>query len=257
MKIKILLSIVVLSLSLTGCATTILNEFQHYNPNRNDTWESGIALQDQLIAIGIASQPIQGHENALIIVGQKYSYLAKPVISDKQTATLLMDLVNNIDMQYAKLYQDESEQKLKNIGLEKMNLARPIVFRLAGSKQVKDHQLTAHLVLQYQKPVKLVTASEREKLSRIKMVCMENEQYYECNKRLNIQLTLATAVKNQNQLKHRFQQPLDLIVQYSVREFNAKEVAKNMALYPLAITFDIVTSPIQLIGLLTWKTPHI
>ncbi len=89
------------------------------------------------------------------------------------------------------------------------------------------------------------------------MVCMENEQYYECNKWLNIQLTLATAVKNQNQLKHRFQQPLDLIVRYSVREFNAKEVAKNMVLYPLAITFDIVTSPIQLIGLLTWKTPHI
>ncbi|RZG76122.1 hypothetical protein EXE09_09375 [Acinetobacter sp. WCHAc060025] len=252
---RLMMILSLLGIGLSGCATTLLtvavHEQDHYSTKKV------LVMRDQLIAIGRASQPISGYEDALVIAGEKYSYLVTSDQKSKITTQNLNQILQQFDLQNLSLYQAGWDTNLALGLVRNENPKNPILFEMKKERETQGKNMHANIYLVYRKSLQHVKPQDQAKLKQFDFECVKSKVELQCKLDIAVDLRLAQQVANKNQLQHRFKQPVDLIVYQTIEKSKVAQTAKNIALYPLAITFDIVTSPLQLIGFLTWKTPSI
>lgn len=238
-----LLSLCFAVFGLGGCATSYLHyETGVYSPK----YDRGIALEDTLIAIGHSRQPIKNYENALILAGEKYSYLAIPNQKKKVPQNLFQQIYTQVDLKYLIAGQFKYERMIDE-NTARYDLKPKLGFRLEHGKSAKNQKLLGEIGFLFNKPMNLLKSGERENLEAMGFKCNLIEKNLKCTLDSSIELHLASAAKNQSELKYTFKRPVQLVVGYEIEKFDYKGVGR-IALYPLAIAVDIVTSPIQLVG---------
>lgn len=252
-RLGLLMGCIWIAMSLSGCATAILNAYVGEQDHYRTTQE--FVFQDQLIAIGHASQTVAEYQNALVLAGEKYSYFITPVKDKDATMTteMLNTILQNIDLKYLQIHQPGYVQQSMRAVISRQQLENPIVFEM--KKDGKSMNTEIYLV--YRKSLAQIEKNEQNELEKLKFECLHSQKELQCVQKISIDLRLAQHVNNKQQLQHRFKQPLELIVFQTKQKSKFLQTAKNVALYPLAITFDLVTSPIQVVGFLSHKTPKI
>lgn len=88
-KISMVLALLV---TLSGCMTSsaLSNSIDKSRKERHT-----LTHTDSIIAIGKPATPIQGHENALALVGQRYGYLVQP---DDNNGDTLLRIFETVDL---------------------------------------------------------------------------------------------------------------------------------------------------------------
>ena len=245
LKIKNLLLCSLAPIVLSGCATMIL---MNEHPYKSSGTKTGIALEDTLIAIGTAKSPIQGFENAVVVVGEKYSYLAQPAAKYTKQTDLFQKILHEVDLNYLKVGQFKSLGMAEDGQHINYSLEQKIKVTMKDSKNTKHKTLQDEIGFIFYKPLKQLTQGEESKMQALGFQCEYIQQNLRCSRQILIDLYVANPVRNQQQLAHKFNHPIKLEVEYNIEQFNYKQVAGKALLMPLAITFDVVTSPLQLVG---------
>lgn len=222
-------------------------------------YETGVVLQDQLIAVGIPAQPLKGYENALAIAGQQYSYLIQPSLQyaghNIKQPLELTKILKEIDLNYLTVGKFKKVGKLSEDEIE-VALFPKFEIEINDSKQAMNHTIKAtEISFMYYKQRTLIKAGEIEHLESLGFKCEIKDSAQRCFNTGYIDITVAKPVSNQNNLQHKLKTPLQLSVTYNIAKRNPKEIA-NYALTPLALVFDIVTSPLQLIGYLGFAAAY-
>ncbi|PNK60851.1 hypothetical protein A6J60_008140 [Psychrobacter sp. FDAARGOS_221] len=223
------------TLSLSGCITTsyITDKIEDNTAKR---WVADEALNDTIIAIGKPSQPIAGYEDALILAGNKNSYLIQPTDSKNDN---LIAIFEKLDLNYLSIKPD-------SIGRQKVN------FIQVQMGEEKHNCVASHgcsdMTLTFKKPTALLTDQEKAVLRELKfshLYEIEGVTYYR-NMLQNLKFTITTPVANQQQLQHRLKQPMPIKF-YRYDEHNGIVARRGMqALIPLTLAFDIITFPFQI-----------
>ena len=234
--------IVATSISISSCAT-------YYALNNSDVQEvkkQHIMLQDKVIAIGRPSTPIPHYPYALILAGQKNSYLVQPVPSSTTPLNLFEQIYSQIDLNY--IYLDPNNQISRNI---QHNIKTPpenkLEFKLGNEPKISD-LVNSKLGIYYLRELKKVPKKEKNQLAELGFQCDEanqsNTKYYLCNRHINTTIQVASQVKNINNIQHTLKQPLNIEFTYTQTKKNYRRVGLK-ALTPVAVAVDIITSPIQ------------
>ncbi len=248
MKKYLLGTMFLLPVFISGCATMLLNEHTFESKT-----EQGILLEDTLIAVGTPSKPIRGYEDALAIAGDKYSYLVKPSIKyfDKtiQNPLPIKSILNEVDLAYLSVGQYKQTRSLSEDTAE-MSLFPSFDLLVTNTKRAMNHTIEAtEITFMYLKQSNLVKMGEIERLQSLGFKCEAYKKYQRCFQKGFVDITVTKPVANKEQLQHLLKTPIPLNVRYSIDKVNPKMVA-SYALTPFTIAFDIVTSPIQLVGYL-------
>ncbi|MDV2439727.1 hypothetical protein QR665_09615 [Acinetobacter gerneri] len=241
-------ALVISQILLSGCATMMLNE-QTFTPRI----EKGVLLQDQLIAVGVPAKAIRGYDGALAIAGEQYSYLVVPSTErfsrSIQKPLAIKKILKEVDLNYLTVGKFKQVAKLSEDQVQ-VALFPEFDILVDDSKKIVSHTIKAtEISFMYYKPRSLIKAGEIEHLQSLDFKCEIKETAYRCFNTGYVDITVAKPVSNKNELEHVFKKPIKLNVNYEISKINPKEVA-SYALTPLAIVFDIVTSPLQLVGYL-------
>lgn len=202
-------------------------------------------VTDQLVAVGFAKQPIVHYENALILVGQKYSYLVQ---SDRNDApNYFKDLVSSLDLNY--LYLSNSDKNIQQTNQQLQQHAEPKqpswkLYSYAKGQKLSATTFNSDVEFLYRKPVQLINSNEKQHLARLNFNCnIENNTTMVCTKSSRFHLTLANTIVTSQNLQHRLRTPIQL--ELFQEKTNYLKKASSLTLLPLSISFDIVTFPLQ------------
>jgi len=218
-------SILTICLDLTGCATNILSTAL---PNETTEIKTTILKTDQIIALGQAVKNEQ--EQGLVFIGQDYNYLMT------EGSSKFLNIIKNIP----------AEQRT-------LNISSPLVLEMDDPTHFHGE-----LQFQYKTPLSVLSDQQKENLKNLgfknHFVVMENQkevlypyaflpfkgQIYKAPSTQKIQQAMPTpysvALQQKDEItkKHPFKR------------------ATRMALYPLAMTFDVITVAPSLI----WSDLH-
>lgn len=233
-KIYRLFYLIILPFLLSACfATKALIKAEE--KSKEDRWVA-TNITDKILAIGKPTKPINGYENALVLVGEKHNYLIELVNSPKAD---LQSIFESIDLSYV------------TIGLhDRDHIA---VKQKAGDHHDGYHACPssfgcAYIGLSFLKPLVLVTYKEKENLQRLGFSCskyIDNRKLHCFTGYNKIAFTVVQKTTQPNSLSHRFQYPLSMVYY----EFHANKGETSSAVFntllPLAIIVDVVTFPIQ------------
>lgn len=227
-------------LLLTACATNAL----FGNSETEITTKTKIALQDQIIAIGRTSQPIQGYENALVLAGQTHSFFVQPNIDSNNSADLFQKIFSHIDLK--SLYLAPA---LDNDAMTQINTQQHNSILLKVDEKLKNNRSVPYITsLYFIKKTQLLTAKETSTLKDLGFKYQTELTDYPkqtfCIRTIHTQITLASKVQNLNQLQYKLKQPIDIQYQVTTTSRNYSRQAFKI-FTPLTVAFDIVTSPIQ------------
>ena len=216
---KIILLAGLLASLLSGCSTYTLMA------TSSESHEFTTLSRDQIVAFGRPQAPVPGFENAVVFVGQKYSYFAQPA-EQEGDAQLFLRIMQGLNMERTSLllfphatgqdtlvmYQDGTAQTLQK-------------------SEFNDVPVT--VVYKGQGPL---SAQEQQQLAALNFKC---EQSY-CQRRLSSKITLAQRPRSSLGQQWQISRP-------TFFDIRKEEKARSSApLYPLAIGFDLVTLPVQL-----------
>ncbi|MFW6407536.1 hypothetical protein [Acinetobacter baumannii] len=206
--------LVVVCLNLSACATTLLSEAL---PNETTKTEKIILAKDQIIALGQAVQNQQ--EQGVVFIGQDFNYLMTEGSSE---------FLNII----------------KNIPVNQRTLIIPSPLLLEMDDPTLFH---GELKFQYNIPASKLSDQQKENLKNLgfknHFMVMENQtqllypyaiirfkgQIYQTSPTLKVQQTIPTPY------------PIALQQKDEITKKHPFKRVTRMALYPLAIAFDIVT----------------
>ena len=206
--------LVVVCLNLSACATTLLSEAL---PNETTKTEKIILAKDQIIALGQAVQNQQ--EQGVVFIGQDFNYLMTEGSSE---------FLNII----------------KNIPVNQRNLIIPSPLLLEMDDPTLFH---GELKFQYNIPASKLSDQQKENLKNLgfknHFMVMENQtqllypyaiirfkgQIYQTSPTLKVQQTIPTPY------------PIALQQKDEITKKHPFKRVTRMALYPLAMAFDIVT----------------
>ncbi len=206
--------LVVVCLNLSACATTLLSEAL---PNETTKTEKIILAKDQIIALGQAVQNQQ--EQGVVFIGQDFNYLMTEGSSE---------FLNII----------------KNIPVNQRTLIIPSPLLLEMDDPTLFH---GELKFQYNIPASKLSDQQKENLKNLGFknyfMVMENQtqllypyaiirfkgQIYQTNPTLKVQQTIPTPY------------PIALQQKDEITKKHPFKRVTRMALYPLAMAFDIVT----------------
>ena len=87
-----------LMLALSGCLATEKLDYQLMR-QEDAKWVADEQLTDRLIAVGKPSAPIGGVDNAIVLAGEKRSYLVQSTDQDPELTAIL----NHVDLAYFSL----------------------------------------------------------------------------------------------------------------------------------------------------------
>ncbi|MBU0380864.1 hypothetical protein [Acinetobacter baumannii] len=206
--------LVVVCLNLSACATTLLSEAL---PNETTKTEKIILAKDQIIALGQAVQNQQ--EQGVVFIGQDFNYLMTEGSSE---------FLNII----------------KNIPVNQRTLIIPSPLLLEMDDPTLFH---GELKFQYNIPTSKLSDQQKENLKNLgfknHFMVMENQtqllypyaiirfkgQIYQTSPTLKVQQTIPTPY------------PIALQQKDEITKKHPFKRVTRMALYPLAMAFDIVT----------------
>ncbi|MFY4908499.1 hypothetical protein ACOUIV_02020 [Acinetobacter baumannii] len=206
--------LVVVCLNLSACATTLLSEAL---PNETTKTEKIILAKDQIIALGQAAQNQQ--EQGVVFIGQDFNYLMTEGSSE---------FLNII----------------KNIPVNQRTLIIPSPLLLEMDDPTLFH---GELKFQYNIPASKLSDQQKENLKNLgfknHFMVMENQtqllypyaiirfkgQIYQTSPTLKVQQTIPTPY------------PIALQQKDEITKKHPFKRVTRMALYPLAMAFDIVT----------------
>ena len=213
-------------------------------------------LSDQLIAVGFSKQPIPQYENALILVGQKYSYLVQNNKTD--APNYFKDLVSSLDLKY--LYLSNSDKNLQQVNQQLQQHAQPQqpswkLYSDDKGQKISATTFNSDVEFLYRKPVNTITTTEKQQLARLNFNCqIENSSTMVCKKSSTFHLTLAHKIQNTQNLQHTLRTPIQL--ELFQEKTNYLKKATSLTLLPLSLSFDIVTFPLQYVYCYaTWGCP--
>lgn len=204
-----------LSTILSGCMAT------SYVSKKSQKTELAIEFSDNFLAIGKPKTPILNHENALVMVGEKYNYLVEDFSRfDEQKITKVFN------------YLDLNRVRIRNISQIR--------------SEVQYYFTT--VTLDYSKPKAQITQQEFEVINKINASgfgCIEeiqnNVEYLSCPLHLAVKISPIKKAENQF-LQHSFAKPIK--ADFYAEKYHMKP---TMALMPLAFVVDVVTLPIQIV----------
>lgn len=234
-------TLITLSPMLLGaCATNAL-----FNNTATETsTKTQIALQDQIIAIGHASKPIQGFEHALVLAGNQHSFLVQPNQDQNNPRDLFQQIFSQIDLNAVYIAPAMLDETISHLNKQQYN---SIILKL--DEKLKNSQSVPYKAsLYFLKPTQKVSAKEQVQLTSLGFKCQTKLQDYPqqtfCSRDINTEITLASKVQNLNNLQYKLKQPINIQYQVTTTSNNySKHLFKVFT--PVTVAFDIVTSPIQ------------
>lgn len=240
MKYKKLTVLGACLIGLSGCATLLLTEQTDGRLKKTER-EVKTILEDQIISYGVPSINIQNYEYSIALAGKKNSYLIQPSVEYLGQKNLFRELMKQVDISYIAFTNVEFRS---NVEIELDSLSKLSIY-MNDDKQVKDRLLFIFL-----KPKKEVKSDEQTKLESLGFHCtiIENKQeFLYCKQIVPIQILATQRAKNTDQLTNRLRKPLDLnfYVVKTRSHYNMKKILLT-PLYPIAVTYDIITAPITL-----------
>ena len=213
------------------------------NPDRIVT-----QLQDQLVAVGVPKQDLKEYPYALVLAGQKYTYLVQSYNrygSDSNQATAsLLNIFKNTDL--SKLYIGETSREARDL-INSLQSGQQDKRNPSFSIEINEHQdvetiskMYSDVTIIYSQQSKIPTA-EIKKLEQLGFHCWE-PAYTHCSESLNIWVTITPAQTQQEKLAHTFRQPVNFRV---FQRFEAGKTIKQKIFLPVATVVDIATFPVQ------------
>lgn len=218
-------SILTISLGLTGCATSMLSTAL---PNETTEVKTTILKNDQIIALGQAVKNEQ--EYGFIFVGKDYNYLMTDGSSN------LLNIIKNIP----------AEQRT-------LKTPPPLVLEMDDSTHFHGE-----ITIRYNIPTSKIDEKQKELLKTLglknQFMAMENQQkvFYPFTI-IRFKGKIYQKVDNQK-IQQQLPTPYSIVLQQkdeTTKKHPFKRVTR-MALYPLAMTFDVITVAPSLI----WSDLH-
>ncbi|WP_352259655.1 hypothetical protein [Psychrobacter sp. TB55-MNA-CIBAN-0194] len=253
------------SIVLNGCATTALSDYTKSDSMKNHTKN---VLSESVIAVGYPNKPIQGYEDAMILAGKNYSFLVQPVVSADTSSDLFKRIFTQVDLgslyidtNPSSYYSDSDAQReygtrdiQKKTQADSNELILDVDRDRDRSSQVKNISTRINLV--YAKLTNEVKNNEQPQLENFGFKCQTSviaeQQSLACQRPVYIELTVASAVQNIDQINHKLKQPMTIQLNENWRaRDNTNKL--GIALLPVSVAVDIVTLPIQAIGFLVLK----
>lgn len=228
-----------LSVTLGGCATNLLEKQMGNTPIKTSNSISQKVFSDEIISYGIPASPIEQHEYAIAMAGNKYSYLIEPTAELKKT--LFQDFLNKVDTQYLAFtspYQSKDD-------LIQANSIQQLNFEILGENIYQT------LMFMFIKPITQIKKSEIETMQGLQFQCAiktnltNQKDYLVCKQNVSIKLTVATKAQNTDILTHKFRSPLtfDFYQNSEKTKINLKRMLLT-PFYMLTITYDILSLPV-------------
>ncbi|NUE93211.1 hypothetical protein [Acinetobacter seifertii] len=211
--------------SLTGCATSMLSTVF---PNETTEVKTTILKTDQIIAVGQAVQDQQEH--GFIFIGQHYNYLMTDGSSN------LINIIKTIP----------AEQRT-------LKTSSPLILEMDDSTHFHGE-----ITIRYNMPTSKIDEQQKEVLNKLgfknQFMAIENQQqvFYPFTI-IRFKGKIYQKADNQK-IQQQLPAPVSIALQQK-DEITKKHPFKHvtrMALYPLAMTFDVITIAPSLI----WSDLH-
>lgn len=242
LKISTLLALLA---TLSGCMTSsaLNNSIDKSKKERHTPTHT-----DSVIAISKPTTPIQDYDNALVLVGQRYSYLVQP---DGDNGDTLLKIFETVDLKNLSLssysytfdikqahddWTCTSSHGCANIGLK-------------FSKSSNNH---SNSTKSYEEKTQDLTQlyEEKAQLENLGFDCKVYDHkdtnvtcwYFE-----KLAFIITDPIKNSSQPTHQLSKPATLQFYQFDADHDKKSIATKKALQPLAFAFDIITFPIQML----------
>ncbi len=182
-------------LALSGCATTALQVATQNKPPTRTT-----LFTDKVIAVGQSIKPIPKHEYALILAGEKNSYLIEPTGDNKK---LFADILQQVDFSalFLQNYSELNQEKISyNFAVE------------VDDNNCKYAHGCKWVNLYFKKPLNQVNTTERDTLKTLDFKCNDTKvkNYLTCNRAIHAGVTIAPKAENFDNLKYRLDNPINI-----------------------------------------------
>lgn len=230
-----IMTVLLLPLVLSGCMATMI---LHGNAKK-DIKTTTVHLSDTITHIGTPKTPIHGYPHALVMVGDKQSYLlTSPNIN---RPSLLKDIFTQVDTAYlyVKPYAgvSSSEHIKKSTNYYQIDVAQNYCY-------AKENKLCDTVWLYYEKPTTKLAKNEKSMMEGLGFMChvSDDKQHLMCSQEVGIHLHLAGKIPSHN-LPHRLKQPIEFRAIEEHR--HSKKNTGLMLLTPVAVGIDVVTFPLQ------------
>lgn len=187
--------------------------------------------KDIIIAIGKPAKPIEGYENALVLVGQQHNYLIESTEGKNQ----LKRVFETVDLHHLSVYLPDGHIAVKEAGDWR---SCPSTYGCAWD-----------IILRYEKPNAHISLKEQNDLKNLGFYCsggvMDKNQTV-CSYYPHKVSFIPVQSSNPSDLSYRLKQPVP-IIRYAFHKNKGKMTrVANIALSPIAIVFDVVTFPVQM-----------
>lgn len=229
---KISLTLSVLSV-LSGCFATMA---LHDKATQSDT-RTQVHLSDTITHIGIPKKPLKDYPHALVMVGNKQSYLLTSPHTTRPS--LLKDIFTQLDTSHLYI------KPTNNPNAQTQNHYNISIHHHCHTQ----NKLCDTVWLHYQKPTAKLHKHEQSKLVNLGFDCRTTHQELICQQEVGFEIHLAQISANQN-LPHRLKQPIHF--QAVSEEYHTTTNKGLMLLTPVAVGIDIVTFPIQFLIISHW-----
>lgn len=237
-------SILMLSIAVCigagGCATFAVMEDARGTYTEE---QEVVEFSEQVIAIGRPSQPIAEYPHAMVLAGNKYSFLVQPKVDAQTPANLFEQIFTQVDLKA--LYINPNPVQQQHYGQ-----TQSLTLKLAnGQKEIK--KLPHWIGLTFTKPTAQLGYGEQQRLELFGFKCntvqIKQQPHLNCSRNVQTEFTLAERVNNFNQLQYKLKQPLTvkMVHTYTVEK---SKVGAKLLLLPVAVSLDIITLPLQLLG---------
>lgn len=243
----LLVTLLGLSIGLSGCATASLVSY-----TKTDHVQEHVknVLSENVIAVGYPNKPIKGYEDAMILAGKNYSFLVQPAADSHTSSDIFRRIFAQVDL--GSLYIDTlPSYSTYNVQQKTQADSNQLVINIDGNKSSQIKDIPTFIGLLYAKPINEIKLNEQLQLENFGFECqiatIAEQQNMICQRIVRIELTVASAVQNIDQINHKLKQPLKI-------QLNQKwEVSDNanklgVVLLPVTMAVDIITFPIQAVG---------
>lgn len=243
----LLVTLLGLSIVLNSCATASLVSYTKTNHVEEHVKN---VLSENVIAVGYPNKPIKGYEDAMILAGKNYSFLVQPAVDSHTSSDIFRRIFAQVDL--GSLYIDTlPSYSTYNVQQKTQANSNQLVINIDGNKTSKIKDIPTFIGLLYAKPINEIKRNEQLQLENFGFECqtaiIAEQQNMICQRIVRIELTVASAVQNIDQINHKLKQPLTIQLN---QKWEVSDHANKLGvvLLPVTMAVDIVTFPIQAVG---------
>lgn len=219
---------------LTGCVASghIIDRIEE---RKTAQWDLNDSLSDTIVAVGVPSKPIKNYENALVLSGQKQSYLIQTPNYDDSFVRLL-----------------NSDLDLKYMTLRPNRYAKDGAYRVeVGGKDCSSKHGCVGIDFEYDwrsdDPETNLEAKRKsvQLLADAGFRCIGGERHPYCTRSIeDAKLTIVSKPNNADSLTYKLRESAKIHFYQNNGTGKIAQAGLWMVL-PIAIVFDLVTLPVQ------------